>query len=162
MTLAMGTQMHTNPQLHWQFPNKWNAAVKNSLSAVSKAHYAHGQGTVPCFPFTLSCWGSSGGVEGKASACNVETRIWSLGREDPLEKEMATHSSFLAWRIPGTGEPGGLQSMGSQSRTRLSDVTFTFLFHSPVYRWSITRTTYYYHLLHCCSSAPQPPYHLHH
>ena len=36
-----------------------------------------------------------------------------------LEKEMATHPSVLAWRIPGTGEPGGLQSMGSQSRTRL-------------------------------------------
>ena len=38
---------------------------------------------------------------------------------DALEKEMATHSSVLAWRIPGTGEPGGLPSMGSQSRTRL-------------------------------------------
>ena len=37
-----------------------------------------------------------------------------------LEKEMATHSSVLAWRTPGTGEPGGLQSMGSQGRTRLS------------------------------------------
>ena len=36
-----------------------------------------------------------------------------------LEKEMATHSSVLAWRIPGTGEPGGLPSMGSQSQTRL-------------------------------------------
>ena len=36
-----------------------------------------------------------------------------------LEKEMAAHSSVLAWRIPGTGEPGGLPSMGSQSRTRL-------------------------------------------
>ena len=36
-----------------------------------------------------------------------------------LEKEMATHSSVLAWRIPGTGEPGGLQSMGSQSQTQL-------------------------------------------
>ena len=36
-----------------------------------------------------------------------------------LEKEMATHSSVLAWRIPGTGEPGGLPTMGSQSRTRL-------------------------------------------
>ena len=39
-----------------------------------------------------------------------------------LEKEMATHSSVLAWRIPGTGEPGGLPSMGSQSRTRLNDL----------------------------------------
>ena len=43
-----------------------------------------------------------------------ETRIWSLGQEDPLEKEKATHFSILAWRIPWTGEPGGLQSMGSQ------------------------------------------------
>ena len=42
--------------------------------------------------------------------------IWvlSLGRENPLEKGMATHSSILAWRIPWTEEPGGLQSMGSQ------------------------------------------------
>ena len=43
-----------------------------------------------------------------------ETQIRSLGWEDPLEKEMATHSSILAWEIPGTEEPGGLQSMGSQ------------------------------------------------
>ena len=42
-----------------------------------------------------------------------ETRVQSLGWEDPLEKEMATHSSILAWKIPGTGEPGGLPSMGS-------------------------------------------------
>ena len=37
-----------------------------------------------------------------------ETRVWLLGQEDPLEKEMATHSSILAWRIPWTEEPGGL------------------------------------------------------
>ena len=43
-----------------------------------------------------------------------ETWVQSLGQEDPLEKEMATHSSILAWRIPWTGEPGGLQSMGWQ------------------------------------------------
>ena len=43
-----------------------------------------------------------------------ETQVQSLGREDPLEKEIATHSSILAWRIPQTGEPGRLQSMGSQ------------------------------------------------
>ena len=41
------------------------------------------------------------------------TWVRSLGEEDPLEKEMATHSSVLAWRIPGTGEPVGLPSMGS-------------------------------------------------
>ena len=43
-----------------------------------------------------------------------ETRVRSLDGEDPLEKRMATHSSFLAWRIPWTEEPGGLQSMESQ------------------------------------------------
>ena len=43
-----------------------------------------------------------------------ETQVQSLGWEDPLEKEVATHSSLLAWRIPWTKEPGGLQSMGSQ------------------------------------------------
>ena len=43
-----------------------------------------------------------------------ETRAQSLGQEDPLEKEIATHSSILAWRIPWTEEPGGLQSVGSQ------------------------------------------------
>ena len=46
-----------------------------------------------------------------------ETWVRSLGWEDPLEKELATHSSILAWRIPWTVEPGGLQSMGSQRDT---------------------------------------------
>ena len=46
-----------------------------------------------------------------------ETRVQSLGREDPLEKEMATHSSTIAWKIPWTEEPGRLQSVGSQSQT---------------------------------------------
>ena len=43
-----------------------------------------------------------------------ESRVQSLGYEDPLEEEMATHSSILAWKIPWTEEAGGLQSMGSQ------------------------------------------------
>ena len=56
-----------------------------------------------------------------------ETWVRSLGWEDLLEKEMATHSSTLAWKIPWTEEPGRLQSMGStKSRTRLSDFTFPF------------------------------------
>ena len=57
-----------------------------------------------------------------------ETQVRSLGQEDPLEKEMATHSSTLAWKIPWTEEPGRLQSMGKQrvtiwrsKVTRLSD-----------------------------------------
>ena len=50
-----------------------------------------------------------------------ETLVQSLCREDLLEKKMVTHSSILAWRIPWTEEPGGLQPMGSQSQTRLSN-----------------------------------------
>ena len=65
-----------------------------------------------------------GGSEGKESACNVGDQIRSLGWEDSLEKEMATHSSILACKIPWMEEPGRLQSMGSQSRTQLSDFTF--------------------------------------
>ena len=48
-----------------------------------------------------------------------ETKIRSLGWEDPLEERMSTHSSILAWRIPWTEEPGGLQSMELQSWTQL-------------------------------------------
>ena len=46
-----------------------------------------------------------------------EMQVRSLGQEDSLKTEMATHSSVLAWRIPGMGEPGGLPSLGLQSRT---------------------------------------------
>ena len=58
----------------------------------------------------------------------LETRVRSLGWEDPLEKEMATHSSTLAWKIPWTEDPGRLWSMVShghnKSQTQLSDFTF--------------------------------------
>ena len=60
-----------------------------------------------------------------------ETWVRSLGREDPLEKEMVTHSSILAWRIPWTEKPGRVQSMGLQSWTRLSD--FTILYTISIY-----------------------------
>ena len=75
---------------------------------------------------------------------------WNLGVVIAIkEKAMAPHSSTLAWKIPWTEEPGGLQSMGSWSRTRLSDFTFTFHFpalekematHSSVLAWRIPGT----------------------
>ena len=55
-----------------------------------------------------------------------ETWVPSLGWEDPLETGMATHSSILVWKIPWAQEPGGLQSMGSQSQTQLIFSLFTF------------------------------------
>ena len=56
-----------------------------------------------------------------------ETQVRSLGQEDPLEKEMAAHSSILAWIIPWTEEPGGLQLMGSQESdmTKATSVQFS-------------------------------------
>ena len=66
-----------------------------------------------------------------------ETWVRSLVREDPLEKEMVTHSSILAWKIPWTEEPSRLQSVGSPSRTRLSD--FTSLLHC---RWILYQLSY--------------------
>ena len=60
------------------------------------------------------CWASLVAQRLKHLPGMLETWVWSLGREDPLEKEMATHSSILAWRIPWREEPGRLQSMGSQ------------------------------------------------
>ena len=65
--------------------------------------------------------GFPGGSDSKSLPAMQETRAQSLGREDPLQKGMATHSSILALRIPWTEEPDGLQSIGLQSRTRLSD-----------------------------------------
>ena len=55
-----------------------------------------------------------------------ETWLRSLGREDLLEEGMATHSSILAWRIPWTEKPGGLQSMGLQSQTGLATEHYCF------------------------------------
>ena len=54
-----------------------------------------------------------------ASAGDIEMWVPSLGQEDSLEEEMATHSSILAWRIPWIEQPGVLQSIGLQSQTRL-------------------------------------------
>ena len=59
--------------------------------------------------------GFSDGSDGKESACKEETGVRSLGREDPLEKKMATHSSVLVWKIPWMEEPGRLQAIGSQT-----------------------------------------------
>ena len=71
--------------------------------------------------------GFPGGSDRKESAVQ-ETQVRSLSQEDPLEKGMTTHSSFLAWRIPWTEEPGGLQSIWViKSRTRLSDQQFCAL-----------------------------------
>ena len=77
-----------------------------------------------CTPQLEISPGFPGGSEGKASACNMGDLGSIPGLEDPLEKEMATHSNILAWRIPWTEEPGRLQSVGSQRVRHDSDFTF--------------------------------------
>ena len=67
------------------------------------------------------------GTSGKAPDCPCgrlkEMQVWSLDGEDPLKKEMATHSSILSWRIPWTEEPSGLQTTGSQRVRRLKPLS---------------------------------------
>ena len=73
--------------------------------------------TCPQFAFYIGylvSLGFPGGWVVKNPPALQKMRVSSLGWEDPLEKEMATHSSILAWKIPRTEEPGGLQSVGSQ------------------------------------------------
>ena len=88
--------------------------------------------------------GFPGGSDGKASAHNVgETQVQSLDWEDPLEKETATHSSILAWKIPWTEDPGRLQSMGLQ---RLG------------HHWATSRSWEYYTKWKKSSRERQLPY----
>ena len=81
---------------------------------------------------TSYIWGFPVGSDSKESACNAGDPVQSLGREDPLEKGMATHSSILAWRIPWTEEPGGLcTALGvseSDTTEQLTHIRFTHSF----------------------------------
>ena len=68
----------------------------------------HISGRISVYPFLYKAKGFSGGSDGKESACNAGDLVQSLSQEDPLEKEMAIHSSILAWKIPWREETGGL------------------------------------------------------
>ena len=72
------------------------------------------QGVLPTWPHSIRPVWKLGGPHRSHLPAMQETWVWFLGREDPLEKEMAIHSSILAWKIPWTEEPGVLQSTGSQ------------------------------------------------
>ena len=74
----------------------------------------------------------------------LETWVQSLGQED-LEKEMTTHSSILAWKLPWKEEPGRLQSMGWQSQIQLSNFTFTFMNSDLPSLWRVCGTAKWYH-----------------
>ena len=78
----------------------------------------------------------------KSLPAGWETQVQSLGREDPLEKEMATHSSILAWKIPWMEESGRLQSIGSQKvgHDTVTSLSFSSYGLLPQFRGDITET----------------------
>ena len=78
----------------------------------------------------VKIWGFPGGSDGKET-CLWDTQIQPLGQEDPLEKEMATHSSILAWEIPWTEVPGGPQSMGCKESDMIEWLTVSL----PLFGW---------------------------
>ena len=78
-------------------------------------------------------WVFPGGSGGKDLPAVQETRVLSLGLEDPLEQGRAIHSSILAWRVPWTEEPGGLQSTGSQESDRTERLALSLHFPTPLF-----------------------------
>ena len=106
-----------------------------------------------CYLFLIQ--GFLGGSEVKNLPIMQETQVWSLGWEDPLEKEMATHSSIRAWEIPWTEEPGGLQSIGvTKSGTQLSSWAgiYTVSLYSFTSKCKYILMLFYWSVidLHCC------------
>ena len=110
--------------------------MTQDLSSESTIGYACNQ---CCLPNSL---GFPGGSKGKESACNAgDLRFDPWVGKIPLEKGMATHSSILAWRIPWTGEPDGLQAMGSQESDTTQQLTRTFFLASPCGMWDLSSLT---------------------
>ena len=101
----------------WGFPGSSGGKESGGASLIPGSGRSPGEGIG--YPLQYS-WVSQVFQSVKNLPAMQETWVQSLGWEDPLEKGKATHSSILAWRIPWTEEPGGLQSMGLQSQTRLN------------------------------------------
>ena len=103
--------------LQFPFPDLHNPAIE-PRSPFSPAHDSPNQMALLCLLTTQKGWPRSNERSSlvsqlvKSLPAIRETRVQSLGQEDPLEKEITIHYSVLAWRIPWTEEPGGLQSMG--------------------------------------------------
>ena len=106
--------------LHTKYLNNYSHSCPQRTSIYKQVSINHRATSIfQTSIYKPSCYkmGFSGGANGKEPTCQCrrqKTCVQSLGEEDPLEKEMATHVSILAWRIPWTEEPGGLQSLGSQ------------------------------------------------
>ena len=112
------SQKHIQVYTHIHQHAEWPADTHQCIYTQNPSRVrTHTQVHVLTCRRTVSKTHVHGGSSGKEPACQCrrhETWVQSLGREDPLEKEMATHSNILAWRIPWIEEPDGLQSTGLQ------------------------------------------------
>ena len=112
------------------------------------------------FTFTMWYLAFPGGPEVKNLPAMQETRVWSLGWEDALEKEMAAHSSILSWEIPWTEEPNGLQAMGLQrvrqgwSNWAWAWCDLNIQFPEALGKWAI----FLKYIIECNSIVQQSPY----
>ena len=117
--------------VRYSFVHPYSVLFCPSLSVPFSVQVELGVQRVPIGMLFWVALGFPGGSEVKASACITGDLGSISGWEDPLEKEMVTHSSILAWRIPWMEEPGGLQSMGSQrvGHDKGTSLSFTFTEH---------------------------------
>ena len=97
-------------------------------------------------PFSMILWASLVAQRLKRLPGIRETRVQSLGREDPLEKEMATHSSILAWRIPWREEPGRLQSMGRKESDTTERLQWIKWFLHFIHGFNMLRLCFFHKL----------------
>ena len=100
--------------LNWVTVNSLNSEEAKMSSFEKRNQLGIGRGRIWIQVFTTL--GFPVGSVVKNPPANAGDRVWSLNQKDPLKKEMAAHSSVLAWESPWTDEPGRLQSLGSQSR----------------------------------------------
>ena len=110
--IIISTTVGKNPQKKWSIPLV-NERVQNAVHGCNLKNDRMISFRFQGKPFSITVI-QVYGQRVKRLPTMRETQVWSLGQEDPLKKEMATHSTTLAWKIPWTEKPGRLQSMGSQ------------------------------------------------
>ena len=122
MEKPSNTQATLRPRARGQWTRLLGQPVEILDSPSTEQHrradtqHAFRRASVCCSDPPSKCVCFPGGSDGKVSACSRETWVQSLGREDPLEKEMATQSSTLAWKIPRTEEPGRLHDLATKQQ----------------------------------------------
>ena len=124
---GLGRPRHPDGRVGWVLGGRWSLRLFQgpaslTVNQLKKKNLKHKNVGLGEFDPSKPKWeGFPGGSVVKIRRPARQTQVWFLGKENPLEEEMAIHSSVLAWEIPWTDVPGGLWSMTSKSRTWLSN-----------------------------------------